>query len=53
MALAHNEQDIIYDRFGSPRLRILTKGMIVTWGGKHIGLLKNNLVYNYSGRRVG
>lgn len=53
MALQANEYDIIYDRFGAVRLRLLKNGRIVTWDGTHIGLLSNNLVYNYSGNHVG
>lgn len=53
MSLQDNEQDIVYDRFGAAKLRILKNGRIITWDGRHIGFLHNNLVYNYSGIHVG
>lgn len=37
--LANNEQDIIYDRFGAARLRILINDLIITWDGAHVGFL--------------
>lgn len=53
MQLPKNEIDIIYDRFGAARLRILTNERIITWDGKHIGFLSGNAVHNYSGEHVG
>lgn len=53
MALPANEQDIIYDRFGAARLRVLKDGRIITWAGTHVGFVAGIAVYNYAGAHVG
>jgi hypothetical protein len=52
-SLLSNEDDIVYDRFGAVRLRILKGGRIITWGGEHIGFLSGIAVYNYQGAHIG
>jgi len=53
MTLMSNEYDIIYDRFGAVRLRVLLDGRIITWGGEHAGFIAGIAVYNYEGSHVG
>lgn len=53
MALAGAEKDIIYDRFGAARLRVLSNNRIVSWGGAHVGFLRGALIYDYNGRHIG
>lgn len=53
MELAANEQDIIYDRFGAARLRLLQNNRIITWSGQHVGFLAGNAIHDYSGAHVG
>ncbi len=50
--LASNEQDIIFDRFGAARLRVLKNDLIITWEGVHVGFLWGIAVYNYNGEHV-
>ncbi len=44
--------DVIYNRYGRPELRLLQNGRLVTFGGKSAGFLKNQGVYDYSGRHL-
>jgi hypothetical protein len=50
--LIKGEKDIIFDRFGAAKLRILDNNRIITFDGNHVGILRENLVYNYSGTHV-
>lgn len=53
-SLRNNEEDIIYDRFGAPRLRILSNGRIANWNGHYLGFLRNDrLVYSQAGIHIG
>lgn len=52
MSLLPNERDIIYDRFGAARLRVLLDGRIITWMGQHVGFVEGTAVYNYSGEHI-
>jgi hypothetical protein len=45
--------DTIYDRYGKPVLRLFASGRFVSFGGKSIGFLEDNDLYNYSGEHIG
>lgn len=47
------EIDIIYNRFWTPTLRLLYDWSLVTYGGTHVGFVRNNELYNYFGTHVG
>ena len=52
--LTDKELDIIFDRFGAPRLRILKTGEVVTWKGRPLGyLIDGQIVHGSSGQHVG
>ena len=51
--LRKHEKDIIFDRYGSPRLLIMDSDHIRRGNGTDIGVLHGNRVYNYTGRQVG
>lgn len=53
LELEANEQDIIYDRFGAVRLRILDNNQVITWAGQHIGYLAGNALHNNTGQHIG
>ncbi len=45
--------EVIYDRFGAPRVRIFENGNVTNFQGQHIGFIKGDCVYNYKGLQVG
>lgn len=47
------EIDVLYNRFGKPIFRIYSKGRIVTFGGKSVGFLQGDSLYNYHGKHIG
>lgn len=47
------ETDVIYDRYGSPILRILNDDLLVDFFGNNIGFKNNSDIYNYNGFHVG
>src|SRR4051812_33781675 len=52
--LTNKEQDIIFDRFGSARLRLLKTDEIISWQGTHLGyLIDGEIVHGSSGQHVG
>lgn len=54
MHITDKEQDIIFDRFGAARLRVLKAGEIITWKGLHLGyLIDGQVVHGSSGQHVG
>lgn len=54
MLTTDKELDIIFDRFGAARLRLLKTGEIVSWHGHHLGfLIDGQIVHGVSGQHVG
>jgi len=45
--------DTIFNRYGEPRLRLFENGRFVDFDGRHIGFIKEENLYNYSGQYVG
>lgn len=48
-----NEIDIIFNRYGEPRLRLLSNGRLVSFSGHSIGFLDGENLYTYKGKHVG
>ena len=53
--LSDGEYDVLYDRFGAPRLRVLNDDVfrVLTWDGKHVGFILDSAVFNYQGQHIG
>ncbi|OGH92579.1 MAG: hypothetical protein A2563_02795 [Candidatus Magasanikbacteria bacterium RIFOXYD1_FULL_40_23] len=47
------EIDVIYNRYGTPMLRLLEDGRLVSFTGKSIGFIKESNLFNYSGEYCG
>lgn len=45
--------DTIYDRYGTPNLKVLNNGDLVDFNGNFLGFIKKKNVYNYIGLHVG
>ncbi len=48
-----DEIDIIYNRYGEPRLRLFVSGRLIDFVGRNIGFLDQDNLYNYNGQHVG
>lgn len=48
-----DQTDVIYDRFGEAKLRVLSDDRIVTFQGKSLGFKIGNDIFNYHGRYIG
>jgi len=49
----NNVKDIIYNRTGQPRLRLLADDSLVDFSGRRIGFISGEHLYNYNGEHVG
>ncbi len=47
------DKDVIYNRYGEPRLRLSDDGRFIDFAGRNIGFLNEEHLYSYEGRHVG
>jgi hypothetical protein len=45
--------DVICDKAGQPKLRLLENGRLVDFGGRSIGFIDSGSAYNYKGNHCG